>query len=508
MRKVGFVRIACIVNLFCFATAVASHAQTFNTLFSFDNTNGAGPSGPLVQGFNGSFFETTAGGGSSSNCMFKIGCGTVFEITPGGKLSTLYNFCSQGHCADGGNPESQLLLGANGNFYGTTNYGGTNNNEEFCSELGCGTIFEITEGGQHTILYNFCSLANCADGVNPSGLVEAPSANFYGTTNSGGLFSNKANCTNGCGTFFEITPVGLTTLYNFCSQTNCSDGAAPQSGLIQGTDGNFYGVTEAGGAYSSGTAFKITPGGKLTTLYSFCAHSSGETCLDGSSPVGALIQAGNGDFYGTTWAGGTNNGGTLFELSPSGQLTTVYSFCSLSNCADGYELASPVVQGTDGNFYGTTILGGSANYGTAFQITPNGQLTTLYNFCSEAKCTDGMYPKALVQSTNGTFYGTANGGTRQHCLGNGCGIIYSLSTGLGPFVNPVPNRGTVGLFMTILGNKLTGTTSVTFNGTAAAFSAVSDTAIKAIVPTGATTGPIEVTTPTGTLKSNVSFVIE
>ena len=165
----------------------------------------------------------------------------------------------------------------------------------------------------------------------------------------------------GYGTIFEVTPDGaLTPLHVFCAQT-CADGAVPYASLIQANNGDLYGTTLQGGKRSgsahdgSGTVFKITTGGDLTTLHNFCAQSG---CPDGSMPIGALIQASDAEFYGTTSTGGANdNGGTIFRMSPNGELTTLYSFCSQSNCADGAHPNGNLAQDAAGNFYGTTVTG-------------------------------------------------------------------------------------------------------------------------------------------------------
>jgi uncharacterized repeat protein (TIGR03803 family) len=259
----------------------------------------------------------------------------------------------------------------------------------------------------------------------------------------------------------------------------------------------------------------MSPGGTLTTLYRFCANSG---CSDGNSPKAGLVQAVNGDFYGTTYNGGANAGppgissgaGTVFKITPSGTLTTLYSFCAQSGCSDGANPDAGPVQATDGDFYGTTSSGGgyvggncgTIGCGTVFKITPSGTLTTLYSFCSQTGCTDGAAPFAgLVQDTNGNLYGTtANGGA------NGSfGTVFSLSVGLGPFVKTQPTFSKVGAAVKILGTNLTGATSVTFHGTAAVFKVVSSSLITTTVPAGATSGKIQVVTPTGTLSSNVPF---
>jgi len=241
--------------------------------------------------------------------------------------------------------------------------------------------------------------------------------------------------------------------------------------------------------------YKLTPAGKLTTLYTFAS---------GVIPSG-LIQATDGDFYGTTYNGGANSLGQAFKITSTGTFTTLYSFCEKASCTDGADPEGGVIQGNDGNFYGVAGEGGANGSGTlggtVYQLTPAGVLTTLYNFCSQPDCADGSNPVAPpVQGTDGNFYGLAGPSGGGHN-----GVIYKLTTGLTPFVKPVPTSGKVGTNVTILGDNLTGSTAVTFNGTAATFTVVSATEITATVPTGATTGNIEVTTPTATLSSNVPF---
>ena len=462
-RKIFFFCVVCLVE------TIDSPAQTFTTLVNLDGTNGSGPTGVLVQGTDGNFYGTTSGGGA-------IGYGTVFKIAPWGKLTTLHSF----DYTDGANP-NPLVQGTDGNFYGTTSIGGASSN---CPG-GCGTVFKITPGGTPTTLHSF----DGTDGDEPfAALVQATDGNFYGTTYAGGV--------NDDGTVFEITAEGkLTTLYSFCRQTGCTDGEYPIAGLVQATDGNFYGTTNAGGANGSGTVFKITPRGTLTTLYGFCSQTK---CADGSNPYAGLVQATNGSFYGTTSGGGANDGGTVFEIAAGGKLSTLYSFCSQTDCTDGFYPSDALVQATSRNFYGTTRYGGAADAGTLFKITAGGKLTTLHSFDGP----DGDSPyDGLVQATNGNFYGTTTSGGAFGC----CGTVFSLSVGLGPFVETEPTSGKVGAAVIILGNNLTGATSVAFNGTAAAFKVVSSSEIKTIVPKGATTGKARVTTPSRTSTSNVNF---
>jgi uncharacterized repeat protein (TIGR03803 family) len=480
MRKFGRSTMVCIVLVFCAATAIAAAAPTFTTLANFDLKDGLGP-GYLVQGTDGSFYGTTGG-------VYTRYWGTVFKITAGGTLTTLHDF-DRAEAYPGG----RLVQATDGDFYGTTLAGGANSE---------GMVFKMTAGGRLTTFYSFRCQTQCGEGVDgegaaPGSLVQAADGDFYGTTESGGA-------DRGYGTVFKITAAGtLTTLYSFCSQTNCNDGEGA-SALVQATDGDFYATTSFGGADNFGTVFKITPTGMLTTLYSFCSQPN---CKDGANPYAGLVQATDGNFYGTTNTGGENGYGTVFKITPTGMLTTLYNFCSQPNCTDGEAPGfGLLIQATDGNFYGTARLGGANGDGTVFKITPGGTLTTLHNFDG----TDGFYPEALVQATNGTFYGTTNEGGDLNCdsgYGSGCGSVFSLSIGLGPFVKTEPTSGMVGADVIILGNNLTDTTGVTFNGTAATFTVVSSSEITATVPSGATTGKVEVTTPSGTLTSNVNFQI-
>ena len=365
----------------------------------------------------------------------------------------------------------------------------------------CAVTSIALPGQTFTTLFSF----NYTDGAySEAELVQATNGNLYGTTGGGGANGNY-------GTVFKITPSGtLTTLYSFCSQSGCTDGSNPYAGVVQATNGDFYGTTGYGGANCAptgcGTIFKMTPSGTLTTLYSFCSQSG---CTDGEYPFGALVQATNGNLYGTTRFGGANgNYGTVFKITPGGTLTTLYSFCSQSGCTDGYFPNTPLVQATNGDLYGTTYGGGAnGNYGTVFKIAPGGTLTTLYSFCSQSGCTDGDSSLAgLVQDTNGDLYGTTwEGGANDVGCSQGCGTVFRLSVGLGPFVETRPTSGKVGKFVEILGSDLTGATRVTFNGTAAKFTVVSPSLITTTVPTGATTGKVRVVTPSGTLSSNVPF---
>jgi uncharacterized repeat protein (TIGR03803 family) len=259
----------------------------------------------------------------------------------------------------------------------------------FIGLLTCCCYPSATNNVMPMVVYSF---TGGADGGTPeSGLIQATDGNFYGTTSQGGA-SNT-------GTVFRITSAGtLTTLHSF---TSAVDGAAPLAGLIEGSDSNFYGTTSRGGANDTGTVFQITSAGILTTLHSFTGGA------DGGFPLGGVIQATNGILYGTTAEGGTYSTGTVFQITTAGTFSTLYSFAG----TNGATPEAGLVQGTDGNLYGTTSLGGTnttRNAGTVFQITPAGTLTILYEFSLRV---GGRYPRAaLVQGADGSFYGTTQFG--------------------------------------------------------------------------------------------------
>jgi uncharacterized repeat protein (TIGR03803 family) len=500
MKKARLEKIVCITAVLWVAAAAALQAQTVNAIFTFDGTNGTGiyEGSSLTQGIDGNFYGASITGGADYGSGNQ-GYGTIFKLTPEGVLTTLYNFCSKPNCADGYAPNGTLVQDADGNLYGTTQYGGKGSRAG-CDGL-CGTVFKITAQGKFTTLYSFCEDGNeteCADGIQPfAGLVQGVDGDFYGTTINGGTACGA------CGTIFKITPSGVfTTLVSFDNK----DGAQATAALTLAANGRFYGSTSEGGAGSdpSGTFFEMTEGGELSTSYSYPCCG-----LDGMfQDPSTLVQASNGDFYGTTKFGNNPNVwlGTVFELTPGGKLKVLHAFCLQGgDCSDGAYPKAGLVQGSDGNLYGVAAGGGAEDGGVIFQVTAAGEYKHLSDFCSKPDCPNGENPyTALTQGTDGLFYGTAQASGTTAC---GCATVYTLSMGLGPFVKTLFNFGRVGSTVTVLGNNLTGTTSVTFNGVAATFTAGSDTYIQATVPTGATTGTIEVTTPTGTLSSNVAFQV-
>jgi uncharacterized repeat protein (TIGR03803 family) len=475
-------KITCVVFVFCVVAAISSPAQTFTTLHTFALTDGAFPFGALVQGPDGNFYGTTVQGNGRNQCYG--GCGTVFKITPQGTLTTLHNFKG----TDGAYPKAGLVLGIDGNFYGSTigQFSGSLDHPSF--------IFEITPDGTLTNLATNLT----ANTASPSALMQnLINGTFYGAAACGDF----RLCTLDMpGAVFSMSQIAsLTVLHSFCGEASCggiAKGANPQASLIQGTDLFMYGTTEFGGndlaqcaSDGCGTVFKIGTGGNVTTLHAFDPSNG-----DGAFPEGALVEGSDGNLYGGTSLGP----GTVFKMTPAGALTTLYNLCSQENCTDGYSPLGGLIQATDGNFYGTTEFGGADGVGTVYQITPTGTLTTLHSFDG----TDGMYPEAgLLEGTDGNLYGVATGTDAVHAWGT----IFKISTGLAPFVKTVPVAAYPGKQIFILGTNLTGATSVTFNGTVADFTVVSPTEITATVPKGPCSGTVQVVTPGGTLSSNVPF---
>jgi uncharacterized repeat protein (TIGR03803 family) len=296
-----------------------------------------------------------------------------------------------------------------------------------------------------SVPYSFCAQYKngiCTDGASPytAGVVIDQNGNLYGTTYSGGAY-NGCGLSTGCGAVFKLTPEGEeTVLYSFCAQANCTDGYSPRAGVVLDRKGNLYGTTYGGGAHDGcgfggcGAVFKLTPEGKETVLYSFCAQG-GHYCTDGVFPNGLLFDQ-DGNLYGTTISGGVYGGGVVFKLTPKSTETVLYSFCAAAACTDGrYPYAGLVLDGK-GNLYGTTIwggvyygCGGDFGCGVVFKLTPTGKETVLHSFCAQLNCTDGAFPLAApILDEKDNLYGTNSGfgaGGGLNCPG--CGVVFKLA---------------------------------------------------------------------------------
>jgi uncharacterized repeat protein (TIGR03803 family) len=378
-------------------------------------------------------------------------------------MATLHAF---NPATDGNSPEGRMVQARDGNLYGANTLGGSG---------GKGTIFRSDLSGNITVLQSFSG----ANGSQPFSLFPASNGNFYGTDEGGG----KA------GLFFRMTLAGaLTNIYSF---TNAQ--GTPSSPVVQASDGNFYGTTTGG---TQDNIYRITKSGVVTIIASFPS---------GALPANGLKQAANGDLYGVTQIGNNPAGfGSVFRVTTAGALTTIHSF---TNGLDGGVPQTGLVQATDGNIYGTTSQGGSAGGGTIFQITTTNTFTTKHNFI----LADGIDPETssagLLQGSDGKLYGvTVSGGTS-----NG-GTVYSYDLGLAKpkprIAGFSPTSGPVGVTVLLSGANFLGASAVTFNGTAATFTVEGASYISTTVPAGATTGAIKVTTPNGTAASKTNFTVQ
>ena len=359
--------------------AVSCTAGTESVAYSFGaSTDAAKPYGTLIQATDGNLYGLSDVGGTHNE-------GAIFRFDPTTNSETLlYSFGSI--TGDGTNPKGSLIQATDGNFYGTTTAGGT---------PGLGTVFEFNPSTDtETVLHAFAGGAS--DGATPgSNLVEASNGYLYGMTTAGG--------TNGSGTIFAInlSTGAYSNLYSFGSQAN--DGANPYGGLIQASNGELYGMTAGGGASSFGTVFTFDPTTDVETpVFSFDG-------TDGANPYGNLLLASDGNFYGLTSGGGTNSTGVIFEITPAGSESTLYSF-GATGSGDGAVPYGNLIQANDGNFYGMTELGGANGQGTVFEWSSTGTESVLHSFSNTT--TDGAEPYgSVLQTTDGTLYGvTAIGG--------------------------------------------------------------------------------------------------
>ncbi len=331
-------------------------------ILALGGTNGPGvrPLAGLVLGPDGNYYGTASDGGA-------FGGGTVFKLTPAGELSPLVSFSYEE-----GNPSESLIVGSDGNLYGTTAgaFAGTPNST--------GTIFRVTLAGQLTVLATFANTSNPV--VAPQKLMESNDGNFYGTTAAGGAQKK--------GQVFRLTKDGTLTILADFTGTN---GASPQAGLIEAADGNLYGTTSNGGTYNNGTVFRVTKAGVITLLASFGGDAS-----IGDFPQAELTQGPDGNLYGVTSSRGANFGGAVFRITLGGTLTGLAPLPQ-NNVAT----PSPLVLGDDGNFYGTTV-------NDYYRVSLAGNLTVLTNFPSAF---EGRQPEgALLKVGNGEFLGTTSSG--------------------------------------------------------------------------------------------------
>lgn len=352
------------------STLVAQPAISFSTLHTFTGPEGAQPYAGLVQGSDGYFYGTTYSGGTSNG-------GTVFKINTTGALTSLYSFPVSTWVKAG------LVEGTDGYYYGMTYQGGTNGN---------GSVFKIDTNGAEAPLYSFTNALGPGYTIPKATLIQASDGFFYGTT---------PGADNLQGDVFKVSTTGtFAELYKFSGSNGRNPEAAP---LMQGSDGYLYGTTIFGGTNGTGTVFKISTNGALSTLYSFSNRN------DGGYPYSGLVQASDGFLYGITTSGSTNGTGTVFKIGTNGAFSTLCCF-PWSNPSNSVNYQAGLIQGSDGFFYGTSYLGGNYARGAVFQVSTNGALTVLYSFTGG---NDGEHSQGtLLQASNGYFYGTTSfGGT-------------------------------------------------------------------------------------------------
>jgi uncharacterized repeat protein (TIGR03803 family) len=445
------------------ALATATHAQTYKLVLTFDGQPTSGPFYPeVIAQSRGGYLITTSNHSGATGLP-----GEVFRVTTTGELTVLHTFSS----AEPSYPLGGLTLGLDGLFYGTNEEGGASNR---------GSVFKMTSEGDIKTLHEF---GGGADGFPYAPPVLSTDGDYYGTTFGQSYDSSNPNN----GTIYKIDSAGKYTRLHVLS---LSDGINPGSPLVQSaTDLWFYGTAQGGGTTNRGTIFRINATGHFEVVHNFGG-------ADGATP-GALIQANDGNFYGATSTGGAYNDGVIFKMTPSYQVTVLYNFTDTT----GSRQVGVLLQGSDGYLYGTSSSGGTNDEGELFRIsTSGGDFTVLHSFHPSS----GILPASLLQQTNGFFYGdTYEGGS-----GEGWGVFFRLDMGLPPFVTYLNTYGKVGTTVDLLGDGFTTASQVLFNGVAATeISDVENTFMKVVVPAGATTGPITVTTTKGTLTSNKVFVV-
>jgi len=385
-------------------------AQSFSTLHVFeDRPDGSESFANLISDRQGNLYGTTYVGGA-------FGAGTVFVVSPSGQEIVLHSFSGG---ADGGFPLAGLVRDGNGNLYGTTRSGGT---------FGNGTVFQL-RGTTETVLYSFGVLP---DGAQPDGtLLRDNAGNLYGTTVTGG---------NGTGTIFKLDPTGAeTVLYTFCSRANCSDGATPVGGLVRDKAGNFYGTTSHGGTsgvLGYGTVFKFDTNDVETVLYSFTGQQ------DGAMPQAGLTIGVDGNLYGTTTYGGDANCdpglgcGTVFAFTAKGGGRILHTF---TGGDDGALPFGNLVQDPSLCLYGTAEINGASGYGTVFAICGK-RFVVLHSFGNSDGAYPNA---GLLRDANGNLSGTTAFGGDLNCGGGGgCGTVFKLVANPGK-TKPAREPGTL-----------------------------------------------------------------
>ncbi|MEP7311715.1 MAG: choice-of-anchor tandem repeat GloVer-containing protein [Pseudomonadota bacterium] len=412
--------------------------------------SGTNVRGDMLLASDGNFYLASYGGGTA-------GGGAILQMTPAGTVTNIHSLA--GAPNEGLTPYGGLIEGVDGDLYGTTYLGGAHS---------VGTVFKVTKAGAYTNLYSFDNASKGAF-LPYTGLVQAPDGNLYGTTLRGG--------SNDLGTVYKVTTTGtFSVLHNF----DGNSGKSPEGKLVVGADGALYGTTLLGGANDRGVVYKITTAGTITTLYSFAPLGAFNdrgvaTNADGANPRAGLLLGADGNFYGTSYQGGTQGWGTVFRMTPAGAISTLHSFAGAPT--GGANPLAGVTQGADGSLYGTTEKGGPASQGIAWQIAPDGTFHLLHGFTGIT--TDGSTPYSTLVPLSGALYGVTYSDSV-----SGTGTIYKLDLGTGgvlPLVFSItPESIALGASATLAYSSPTAATCL---ASAAWTDTITNTGTKVLTPT-------------------------
>ena len=467
------VKISITVLVLFFAAALCAQTPALNLVFAFpcDSSSFTCPDGyfpvELIEGSDGNFYGSAAGGGTGRNAQ-----GTIFKMTPAGEVSVIYSFAENpdGSLPNGSAPGS-LVEGMDGFLYGVTSENGAN---------GLGTAFKLSRSGTIQVLHNFCGTLTCSDGANPGFLMQAIDGTFYGGTGPTNYPTSV---------LFRMTPGGAyKVLHTFDSKTQ-PDGTGIY-GMVQAADGNLYGTSVAGAQLKPfNSVFRFDPASdQYTILHGF---NTPNINLPGVATSAPALTA-DGELF------GLQAFGRMYEISLAGKYHGLGSL-STAGFFDGN-----ILQGSDGSLWGD-FLGCN---GLVFSASPTGSLLQSLSIdCN----TIGDQPAAMIQAADGKFYGVSlgAGGVSTNPVLNG--TIWSLDAGL-----PLPSAGItafrpacgeIGTRVIVEGSHLVGTSAVSMNGVDATFKVLSVNYLSLTVPAGATSGPIAITNAGGTTVSAKSFTL-
>jgi uncharacterized repeat protein (TIGR03803 family) len=380
MRRLAAALVCAFASLVVAGTSGATGAVPF-VLHSFSGPEGETPAAPLVQGADGFFYGVAAHGGDVT--VSPDGLGTAFRVDASGTVTTLHTFTGP----DGAVPRS-LILGRDGFFYGTTTYGGSG------FQPGNGTIFRMDAAGRVTVLYLF-PYSIGGGSSQPGPIVQGADGALYG--GALGEFGTEFGTSGIGGYIYRLDPI--TGDFRHLHDFDGSDGAVPTGPLFQAGDGFFYGTTNQGGTWNTGVIYKVNVAGDFVLLHSLDLFWPGE----GSEPKGGVIQASDGLFYGTTEQGGY--GGEIFRIDAVGNFTILHRFDAYGS--DGLRPVSGLIEGRDGFLYGTAPVGGlpvdGTRYGVVYRMDKAGTVTVVHTFTGP----DGIHPSAaLTQGADGALYGS------------------------------------------------------------------------------------------------------